>query len=132
MPTTTYSYPVSGTVAPTILQALGCNMLTAQVNMVDADSTGAVITHNWQLSTAQLSNQWPVVTLVYRGWVHRGSGIDGGLDQFDRGHGDQVLVIGDRRALTRSSCSGLSPSLPRGDGRRRKETRNNPWPLYPK
>ena len=62
MPTVTYSYPVSGTVAPTILQALGCNMLTAQVNMLDADSTGAVITHNWQLSTAQLSNQWPVVS----------------------------------------------------------------------
>jgi hypothetical protein len=64
MPTTVYSYPVSGTVAPTILQALGCNMLTAQAVFVDADATGsggAVITHNWQLSTAQLANLWPTV-----------------------------------------------------------------------
>lgn len=62
MPTVTYNYPVVGNTAPTILQALGCNLLTAQVNMLDADSTVATITHNWQLSTTQLSNQWPVVT----------------------------------------------------------------------
>lgn len=61
MSTVTYAYPVAGTVAPTILQALGCNMLTAQVVTNDADTT-AVFTHNWQLSTAQLNNLWPLVS----------------------------------------------------------------------
>jgi hypothetical protein len=35
-------------------------MLTAQVNFGDTD-TIATITHNWQLSTAQLANLWPTI-----------------------------------------------------------------------
>ncbi len=35
-------------------------MLTAQVITNDADTT-AVITHNWQLTTAQLNNLWPTI-----------------------------------------------------------------------
>jgi hypothetical protein len=60
MSTVTYAYPVSGTVAPAIAQALGCNMLTCQIQTSDADTT-ATITHNWQLTTAQLNNLWPTI-----------------------------------------------------------------------
>lgn len=60
MSTVVYAYPVSGATAPTQLQALNCNMLTATVQFSDADTT-ATITHNWKLTAAQLANLWPVV-----------------------------------------------------------------------
>lgn len=60
MSTVTYAYPVSGNTAPTAVQAFNSNMLTANVVMVDADTT-AVLTHNWNLSTAQLANLWPTI-----------------------------------------------------------------------
>lgn len=40
-----------GTVAPTILQALGTNLVAAQMVLADADTT-ATITHNFQIPTA--------------------------------------------------------------------------------
>jgi len=62
MSTVTYAYPVAGTVPPTAAQAFYANMLTAQINTSDADTT-AVITHNWGLTTAQLNNLWPTIQL---------------------------------------------------------------------
>lgn len=59
--TVTYAYPVAGTVAPTVAQAAAENMLTATV-VIGADTdTTTLVTHNWQLTTAQLANNWPVV-----------------------------------------------------------------------
>lgn len=59
--TVTYAYPVAGTVAPTVAQAAAENMLTATV-VIGADTdTTALVTHNWQLTTAQLANNWPIV-----------------------------------------------------------------------
>lgn len=60
--TVTYNFPVAGATAPTVAQAAGCNSLTCQVNMADADTTGT-ITHNWQLTTAQLANLWPLISV---------------------------------------------------------------------
>lgn len=57
----TYAYPVAGTTAPTVAQALSANAVTATVAMLDADTT-ATITHNWQLSVAQLANLFPLVS----------------------------------------------------------------------
>lgn len=60
--TLTYFYPVAGTVVPTILQALGVNMITAKLNWSDSETT-ALFTHNFQLSTAQLANLWPIIDI---------------------------------------------------------------------
>jgi len=58
--TVTYAHPVSGTTAPTAAQAARANSLTAQVNFADGD-TVATVTHNWQLSAANLAKQYPFV-----------------------------------------------------------------------
>lgn len=58
--TVTYAYPVAGTVPPTATQAFNSNMLTCQVNALDAD-TAITITHNWGLSAAQIANLWPTI-----------------------------------------------------------------------
>jgi len=57
--TVTYVYPVSGTVAPTAIQAAAANAFTAQVFMADGETTVAV-THNWQVSAADLAKLFPV------------------------------------------------------------------------
>jgi hypothetical protein len=42
----TYGWPASGTVAPTVQQAMNQNSITAQVSMLNTD-TVATIVHNW-------------------------------------------------------------------------------------
>lgn len=64
--TTTYKYPVSGTTPPTLLQALTANILTAVVNMADSD-TVITLTHNWNLSTAELADLFPLVNVNIEG-----------------------------------------------------------------
>ena len=59
--TINYKYPVAGTTAPTILQALGVNTQVIEVVLADADTTAA-ITHNWQMSAADLAFYFPVVS----------------------------------------------------------------------
>lgn len=67
MPATiTYKYPVSGTVAPTVAQALAANMVVAEVVMADADTTAA-ITHNFQSSAADLAAFFPSVSIYASG-----------------------------------------------------------------
>jgi len=61
MPTVTYQFSgsgVVGTVPPTAAQAVTTNSLSASVTFADADTT-TLITHNWGLTTTQLSNLWP-------------------------------------------------------------------------
>lgn len=54
--------PVSSTVAPTLIQALGFNSLAAVVEMsTSADST-ATITHNWGQSTNQVTLRQPWIS----------------------------------------------------------------------
>jgi len=60
--TVTYKYPVSGTTPPTLLQALGANTLTAVVNLADADTIITVV-HNWKMSSADLTNKFPLVDI---------------------------------------------------------------------
>lgn len=70
----TYSSPDNGvftlgsTVAPTATQATKINLLTAVINMLDADTTGT-LTHNWNLSTAELAALLPLI-----GWYMTGPG----------------------------------------------------------
>jgi hypothetical protein len=62
--TITYEYPVAtaGTVPPTVLQSLGANMVNALVNWLDADTT-TLLTHNFGMSTADLTSLFPVVVI---------------------------------------------------------------------
>lgn len=62
--TITYEYPVAtaGTTPPTILQSLGANMVNALVNWADADTT-TLLTHNFQMSAADLTSLFPVVVV---------------------------------------------------------------------
>ena len=62
--TITYTYPVAGTTAPTLAQALLCNMVVATVNWSDSEIT-ARLTHNWGLSSTQAGNLWPVTIIDY-------------------------------------------------------------------
>src|ERR1700676_3495601 len=62
--TITYTYPVAGTTAPTIAQALQCNMVVATINWSDSETT-ALLTHNWGLSAAQAANLWSTVIIDY-------------------------------------------------------------------
>jgi len=59
----TYTYPVAGTVAPTAAQVAALSLVVAQVSMVDTSTTVA-ITHNFGLSLAQGSDQFPVAIPV--------------------------------------------------------------------
>lgn len=60
--TVTYTYGGSGTVPPTIAQALNINMVVATVEGADAD-TATLVTHNFQVTAAQLANLFPLVTI---------------------------------------------------------------------
>jgi hypothetical protein len=57
-----YKYPITGTVAPTALQALGVNTQVIEVGFADADTT-AVITHNWRMSVADLAFFFPTISM---------------------------------------------------------------------
>ena len=57
----TYAYPVTGTTAPTAAQVFNLSLVTAQVSMVDT-STTVTVKHNFALSLAQGSNQFPLVS----------------------------------------------------------------------
>lgn len=59
----TYKYPVSGTTAPTVLQAQGCNELNAIVSALDAD-TVITITHNWHLPSGDATSLFPIVSVI--------------------------------------------------------------------
>jgi hypothetical protein len=59
--TVTYCDPVIGVTAPTQAQASAAQSVTATVNWSDGDTTAAVITHNWQLTNAQLAKLRPWV-----------------------------------------------------------------------
>ena len=63
--TITYAYPVAGTTAPTLLQALGCNAVTATLNWSDSETSAAIV-HNFKLSAAQLANLFPFVSVNVR------------------------------------------------------------------
>lgn len=63
--TITYAYPVAGTTAPTALQALGCNAVTATLTWSDSETSAAIV-HNFKLSTAQLANLFPFVQIYVR------------------------------------------------------------------
>lgn len=56
----TYAYPVAGLTAPTAAQVANLSLVTAQVSMVDT-STTTTVKHNFGLSLAQGSNQFPLV-----------------------------------------------------------------------
>ena len=58
--TVTYLYPATGITPPTAAQMLLQNLLTVQVNSLDADTTG-VITHNWGLSAAETAFYRPLI-----------------------------------------------------------------------
>lgn len=71
MATVTYQYSGSGvqgtTTPPTAAQAFNANMLTALVVFADADTT-TLITHNWNLSLAQGTNQFPIPTVYHQSY----------------------------------------------------------------
>jgi hypothetical protein len=58
--TVSYLYPVAGSTPPTSRQIQLLSMLTATVHFGDTDTT-AVITHNMNLTQAQLNNGWPLI-----------------------------------------------------------------------
>lgn len=60
MSTVNFKYPVTTATGPTVAQAMNCNMVVAEVVCTDADTT-AVITHNWQTSTANLAFFFPII-----------------------------------------------------------------------
>lgn len=68
-----YKYPVTGTVAPTSLQARGVNTQVIEVGFADADTT-AVITHNWKMSVADLAFFFPTIS-----WYPELSGTGGSI-----------------------------------------------------
>jgi hypothetical protein len=57
-----YEYPISGATAPTAAQIFKHQSMSAIVTG-DGSATTFTITHNWNLSTAQLNNGWPWVQL---------------------------------------------------------------------
>lgn len=60
----TYKHAVSGTTPPTAIQASKVSALTALVSAADADTT-FTITHNWNLTAAQLAALQPWISWVY-------------------------------------------------------------------
>lgn len=62
--TVTYEFPVAGTVAPTAAQSFRRNTVIANIiKTADADAS-AVITHNFNLSAAELAAGGPEVVLT--------------------------------------------------------------------
>jgi hypothetical protein len=60
MSTTTYKYPVSGTVPPTAAQVAKLSMVVAEVQFGSSE-TAASITHNFGLSGTQAGFDWPTI-----------------------------------------------------------------------
>lgn len=61
--TVNYAYPTSGS-APTQTTMASLSMVTAQIVGTDGD-TGVTVTHNMNLTGAQLANLWPVPVFNY-------------------------------------------------------------------
>ena len=61
--TVTYEYPVAGIVAPTALQARVATCVATVTKGADGD-TAATITHNMNLSAAQIAQGFPIVTIT--------------------------------------------------------------------
>jgi hypothetical protein len=62
--TVTYTYPVAGATAPTAAQTRNRSMITGTIIMADGD-TQAVVTHNWGLSAAELTDRFPLAKWDY-------------------------------------------------------------------
>lgn len=60
--TVTYKTPVSGATAPTAAQVYGLGVVTAQVNLADADLT-VDVTHNFGLDANELASLFPAVII---------------------------------------------------------------------
>lgn len=60
--TVTYLYPATGTTPPSAAQMLLQNLLTVEINTLDADTAG-VITHNWGLSAAETGFYRPIISV---------------------------------------------------------------------
>jgi len=61
--TTTYLWPVAGLTAPTAIQAFGHNQVSADIaKSADGDAT-VTITHNMNISVADLASGFPEVSL---------------------------------------------------------------------
>lgn len=58
----TYLYPATGTTPPTAAQMMLQNLLTVQINTLDADTLGA-LTHNWGLSAAETAFYRPIISV---------------------------------------------------------------------
>jgi len=65
MPVVTYDWPVAGLVAPTATQMVKRNTLTADVSIELYDTT-ITITHNMQLTAAQLAAGFPLVNFEHK------------------------------------------------------------------
>lgn len=63
MATTTYEWPIAGVTAPTATQMFGHNTLVAQVAPALYDTT-IVITHNMNISTADLASGFPEIEIT--------------------------------------------------------------------
>jgi hypothetical protein len=60
--TVAYEFPVAGATAPTAAQSKNKNTLAAVVTG-DGASTSIVVTHNWNISAADLTAGFPVPTV---------------------------------------------------------------------
>lgn len=60
----TYTYPVAGTTAPTAAQVAALSLVVAQISMVDT-SLSVTVKHNFGLTLAQGSNQFPLIVGPY-------------------------------------------------------------------
>jgi len=59
--TVTYTYPVVGTSPPSVTVAKRNQVLVAQVNFADADTT-AIVTHNWQTPLSDFTSIFPLIS----------------------------------------------------------------------
>jgi hypothetical protein len=59
--TVTYAYPVVGISPPSVTVSKRNQVLVAQVNFLDADTT-AIVTHNWQTPLSDFSSLFPLIS----------------------------------------------------------------------
>jgi fructose-1,6-bisphosphatase/inositol monophosphatase family enzyme len=65
--TVTYTWPVSGITAPTLAQMQNFNAVVAEIAATADGDTTAVVTHNFNLSAADLAALFPFVKMVQAG-----------------------------------------------------------------
>ena len=63
--TLTYTWPVTGTTAPTAAQMAAFNTIVATLNWSDTEVSQA-ITHNWNLSATELASLFPIVQAILK------------------------------------------------------------------